>query len=155
MSTPQISTCPALGEVAGDHLHRGGLAGAVGSQEAEDLAAGEREIDFVDRDALAELAGERRGTHGQVFVRCSHAGQRFLGSEGGGDARARRRGIDDKRTANGLRPTVRSVFDRPETWTHARWRLFPGRGARLQFRDELQRRPPCDGGQIYLNWLET
>ena len=36
-------------EIARDHLHRGGLAGAVGSQEAEDLAFRDGEIDSRNR----------------------------------------------------------------------------------------------------------
>src|SRR5262249_57359827 len=42
----------------GEHLHRGGLAGAVRAEEAEDLAATDVEADVVDRGEIAEPAGE-------------------------------------------------------------------------------------------------
>ena len=50
----------ALGrrQQAGQHLHRRGLAAAVRAEEAEDLAALDREADVVDGGEVAEAAGE-------------------------------------------------------------------------------------------------
>ncbi len=42
----------------GQHLHGRGLAAAVGAEEAEDLAALDRERDLVDRREVAEAARE-------------------------------------------------------------------------------------------------
>src|SRR5262249_55908778 len=41
------------GEKAGDHSQRGGLAGAVRSEESEDLSRGRREGDVLDRREVA------------------------------------------------------------------------------------------------------
>ncbi|MOA22061.1 hypothetical protein D3C78_1425910 [compost metagenome] len=49
---------------AQEHLDGRGLAGSVGSQEAQDLAAGDREGDVIDRDEGSEnLAKPRRLQH--------------------------------------------------------------------------------------------
>ena len=45
-------------QVAGHHLHGGGLAGAVGSQEADDLALLDVEGDVVDGQPLPVVLGE-------------------------------------------------------------------------------------------------
>ena len=45
-------------EQAGEHLDRGGLACAVGPQEAEDLPGADREGDRVDRHEVAEAPGQ-------------------------------------------------------------------------------------------------
>ena len=45
-------------EQAGQHVNSGGFAGAVRSQESEQLAAADPEIDFVDGDCPAESAGQ-------------------------------------------------------------------------------------------------
>ena len=45
---------------AGQHLHRGGFAAAVGAEKAEDLAAPDPEVDMVHGDEVAK-------THGQVL----------------------------------------------------------------------------------------
>ena len=72
----------AGGQEAGQHLHRGGLAAAVGPQEAEDLAAADAEADVRHRGEIAETAGQadrldgrlradglgRAGRNGQAFV---------------------------------------------------------------------------------------
>ena len=45
-SWPQIDTRPALGrEIARDHLHGGGFAGAVGPEKAQHLALVDAEVD--------------------------------------------------------------------------------------------------------------
>jgi hypothetical protein len=41
-------------EQAGEHLHRGRLAAAVGAEKAEDLAAPHRQVDVIHRDEVAE-----------------------------------------------------------------------------------------------------
>ena len=43
---------------AGDQIERRGLAGAVGTEQADDLAALHREVDVIDRDQPAEGAGQ-------------------------------------------------------------------------------------------------
>src|SRR5215813_2471249 len=43
---------------AGEHLHRGGLAAAVGAEEPEDFAALDAEADMVDGDEVSEAPGE-------------------------------------------------------------------------------------------------
>src|SRR5690606_7008893 len=45
-------------EQAADHADGGRLAGSVGAEEANDLAAPHREIDVVDRRLAAEALGE-------------------------------------------------------------------------------------------------
>ena len=44
-----------------EHLHRGGLAAAVRTEEAEDLAAGDAEADVVDGGEAAEAPGQVLG----------------------------------------------------------------------------------------------
>ena len=46
---------------AAESVHQGGLTGAVGADQAEDLAAGEREIDAVHRTKAAEMDVEVTG----------------------------------------------------------------------------------------------
>ena len=50
----------ALGrrQQAGQHLHGGGLAAAVGAEKSEDLAALDAEVDVVDGGEVAELLGQ-------------------------------------------------------------------------------------------------
>ena len=43
-------------EEGGEHLEHGGLAGAVGAEDAEDLAAVDLEVDAVDGAVVAELS---------------------------------------------------------------------------------------------------
>ncbi len=45
-------------EEAGEHLDGGGFAGAVGAEEAEELAGFDREIDVIDGGEAIESAGE-------------------------------------------------------------------------------------------------
>ncbi len=52
------SVAGARREQAGEHLDGGRLAGAVGAEEAEDLALGDLEAHMVDGDEIAERAGE-------------------------------------------------------------------------------------------------
>ncbi len=49
---------------AGEHLHGGRLAAAVGAEEAEDLAALDRQGDVVDRHEVPEAAGQALGVDG-------------------------------------------------------------------------------------------
>ena len=56
----------AGGEQAGQHLHGRRLAAAVRAEEAEDLAARDLEGDAVDRDEVAEAAGEALGRDGDL-----------------------------------------------------------------------------------------
>src|SRR6516165_6657078 len=46
------------GKQAGEHLHRSGLATAVGSDKPEDLSARDRQIDVINGDKVAEAACE-------------------------------------------------------------------------------------------------
>jgi hypothetical protein len=57
------------GEQAGEHLDGGGLAGAVGAEEAEELAGLDDEIEVVDGgEAAGEGAGETVGGDGWSHV---------------------------------------------------------------------------------------
>ena len=47
-SKPATTTLPSVGHVARDHAHRAGLARAVGTEEAEDLALLDAEADVID-----------------------------------------------------------------------------------------------------------
>jgi len=49
---------------AGEHLHGGGLAAAVGAEETEDLAAADGEADLVHRGEVAETQGQVVGLDG-------------------------------------------------------------------------------------------
>ncbi len=49
---------------AGEHLHGGGLAAAVGAEEAEDLPTLDTEADVIDRDEVAETTGQALGLDG-------------------------------------------------------------------------------------------
>ncbi|MNZ46506.1 hypothetical protein D3C78_641890 [compost metagenome] len=51
---------------AGEHLHGGGLAAAVGAEEAEDLPALDAETDVIDRNEIAEAAGQVVGLDGDA-----------------------------------------------------------------------------------------
>ena len=63
MSIPPTVTRAAGGtEDAGDHPDGGGLARAVGPEQAEQLAAGHLEVDAVDRGELAVALGELGAT---------------------------------------------------------------------------------------------
>ena len=74
-SAPSKTTWPRVGRgEAGDHLEQRRLAGAVGSDHAEDLAAPDLEVHAVDRDDAAEVPGEARD-HERWRVR---AGRRRL-----------------------------------------------------------------------------
>ena len=42
----------------GDHAQRGGLAAAGRSQQADDLAGADIEVDCIDRDQLVEALGD-------------------------------------------------------------------------------------------------
>ena len=56
---------PAAGrQQRAQHPHGGRLAGAVGAEEAVDLAFGDLEIDVVDRGEAVELAHEALGADG-------------------------------------------------------------------------------------------
>ncbi|MCY1417919.1 hypothetical protein D9M71_334650 [compost metagenome] len=53
---------------AGEHLHGGGLAAAVGAEEAEDFPALDAEADVVHRDEIAEAAGQVVGLDGDAVA---------------------------------------------------------------------------------------
>ena len=53
-----------------DHAHRGGLAGAVGAEEAGDAARLDGEVDAVDRDLGAESLGESPGADAERGTVC-------------------------------------------------------------------------------------
>jgi hypothetical protein len=55
---------------AGEHLHGGALAAAVGAEEAEDLAAADAERHRVDRDEVAEAHGQALGLDGDLAAVC-------------------------------------------------------------------------------------
>ena len=54
------------GQEASQHLHRGGLAAAVGAEEAEDLAAADGEAHAVHGGEAAEPLGEVGGLDGRL-----------------------------------------------------------------------------------------
>lgn len=60
------------GEQAGEHLDHRGFAGAVGSEEAEELAGLDGKVDGVNGDEFAEPAGKIFGGDGDVT---GHAGE--------------------------------------------------------------------------------
>jgi len=55
-------------EQAGEHLDGGGLAGAVGAEEAEELARVDGEVDVIDGGEIPEAARERGGLDGGRHV---------------------------------------------------------------------------------------
>ena len=61
-------------EDAGDHAQRRRLAGAVGAEEAEQLARRHLEIDAVDGGEAAVALGQVRETYHRVFCRVSRSG---------------------------------------------------------------------------------
>ena len=68
-SSPRMLDGAAGGrEQAGEHLDGGGFAGAVGAEEAEELAGLDGEVDVVDGGEVAETAGEARGGDGRDHV---------------------------------------------------------------------------------------
>ena len=52
------AACRRTRRHAADHPHGGGLAGAVGAEEPERLAAAHLDVDAVDRDEVAELLAQ-------------------------------------------------------------------------------------------------
>ena len=56
------------GEQAGEHLDGGGFAGAVGAEEAEELAGRDGEVDVLNGGEVAETAGEACGGDGRDHV---------------------------------------------------------------------------------------
>ena len=62
------------GEQAGEHLHGGGLAAAVGAQEAEDLALGDGEADVPHGGEVAEFQGQVLRHDGRAAVAVVAAG---------------------------------------------------------------------------------
>ena len=52
------------GDHPGQHPHRGGLAGAVGSEQAQDLAGTDLEVQAVDGQGLFEMLGQAVGGDG-------------------------------------------------------------------------------------------
>ncbi len=58
----------AGGQQAGEHLHGGGFAAAVGAEEAEDFTAGDAEVNVVDGDEVAKAHGQPTGFDGDLFL---------------------------------------------------------------------------------------
>jgi hypothetical protein len=51
--------CAAVGLLlAGDHAEQGGLAGAVGADDADDAGRGQREAEVLDEEPVAEALGD-------------------------------------------------------------------------------------------------
>src|SRR5581483_9605299 len=77
---------------AGDHVEEGRLAGAVRTDQRDDRAARDREVDVVDRDEPAELLAERVGLQedavGAHVVRASIRGWSSTPSSNSAFARA-------------------------------------------------------------------
>ena len=75
MSKPATDGLPAgRREQRAEHLHGGGLAGAVGAEQAVDLAPVDGEVEAVDRGDLPEGAGEAAGGDGGVVADSSARG---------------------------------------------------------------------------------
>jgi len=62
----QLRGAFACRQKAGQHLHRGGLAAAIGAKETEDLAARDLETDIVDGGKIAEAHRQVFGFDGEV-----------------------------------------------------------------------------------------
>ena len=58
----------AGGQQAGEHLHGGGFAAAVGAEEAEDFTAGDAEINVVDGNKVAKAHGQAARFDGDLFL---------------------------------------------------------------------------------------
>ena len=58
----------AGGQQAGEHLHGGGFAAAVGAEEAEDFTARDAEVNVVDGDEVAKAHGQPTGFDGDLFL---------------------------------------------------------------------------------------
>ena len=71
---------------AGQHLHRRGLAAAVGPEKAEDLAALDLEADVVDGGEVAEARGSGRGPRSTGAARTGGRGGMTAGAGGRGGA---------------------------------------------------------------------
>ena len=56
------------GEQPGEHLDCGGFAGAVGTEEAEELAGCDGEIDVLNSGEVSETAGEIGGGDSGIHV---------------------------------------------------------------------------------------
>ena len=65
-------------EQAGEHLDGGGFAGAVGAEEAEELAGSDGEVDVLNGGEFAEAAGEAGGDDGR-----DHVGEAYLRAKKG------------------------------------------------------------------------
>ena len=53
-------------QIAGDHPHRGGLAGAIWTQEAEDFSLSDLERDVLNGLLGAKMLGKVRNEYGQL-----------------------------------------------------------------------------------------
>ena len=69
VKTEDLNRARGGGEQAGEHLDGGGLACAVGTEEAEELAGGDREVDILNGGEVAETAGEACSGNGKDHVR--------------------------------------------------------------------------------------
>ncbi len=84
-------------QVAGDETDEGGLAGAVGTEQAEGLAGGDVEIDSVHGPLVAEAARQAARLHG-------NASRGRLGSGAMGIGLGRRHALCDASRRVGFRP---------------------------------------------------
>ena len=68
---------PALGgrQQPGQHFHGGGLAAAVGAEEAEDLAAPDAETDMIHGDEIAETPRQPLRLDGRRLVAAASRGR--------------------------------------------------------------------------------
>jgi hypothetical protein len=73
VETEDPDTAGGGGEEAGEHLDGGGFAGAVGAEEAEELAGRDGEIDVLNGGEVAESPGEALGGDGR-----DHVGEAYL-----------------------------------------------------------------------------
>ncbi len=74
MPWPKIRAPPRVGEQErAQEQHRGGLAGAVGAEEADHRAPGHLELEGVERAYVAVVAAEPLGLDGEAHARCGSA----------------------------------------------------------------------------------
>ena len=61
-------------EIAGQHLHGGGFAGAIGTEKAQNFAALDFEVHAGDRGVGAEFSGKPLGGNSNLGGGWSHEG---------------------------------------------------------------------------------
>src|SRR5438132_6294 len=129
--------------------HGGGLAGAVGAEEAEHLAAPDLEIEGIDRHDLAVgLANAREAKHGGHYT--PGDGRRLRVSSAGRARSAPRTGFSDGGRPLASREPPRAAH-RPPGWRRLRGRAtgrlrgppLPGSRDGCRGRDSRGSAPPC------------